>query len=60
MEAGNDRHTPIVATTADAITGVREQLLGAGMDDYLVKPIDIQKLSNIIQKYLPKDKILYQ
>lgn len=60
LEVTTGRHTPIVATTADAITGVREQLLAAGMDDYLVKPIDIQKLGTIIQKYLPKDKILYQ
>ena len=60
LEVTTGRHTPIVATTADAITGVREQLLAAGMDDYIVKPIDIPKLSNIIQTYLPKEKIIYR
>ncbi len=60
LEVMTGRHTPIVATTADAITGVRDQLLAAGMDDYIVKPIDIPKLSNIIQNYLPKEKIIYQ
>lgn len=51
-------HTPIIAITADAITGVREELLAAGMDDYIVKPIDTEQLCSVIRKYLPDDKIL--
>lgn len=51
-------HTPIIAITADAITGVREELLATGMDDYIVKPIDTEQLCSVIRKYLPDDKIL--
>lgn len=51
-------HTPIIAITADAITGVREELLAAGMDDYIVKPIDTEQLCSVIRKYFPDDKIL--
>ena len=53
-----NHHTPIIAITADAITGVREELLAAGMDDYIVKPIDTEQLCSVIRKYLPDDKIL--
>ena len=51
-------HTPIIAITADAIAGVREELLAAGMDDYIVKPIDTEQLCSVIRKHLPDDKIL--
>ena len=55
-----NRNTPIIAITADAIAGVREELLAAGMDDYIVKPIDTKQLCSVIRKYLPDDKILEQ
>lgn len=54
---GEGRHVPIIALTADAIAGVRETLLAAGMDDYIVKPIDFVVLSGVLKKYLPKDKV---
>ena len=46
--------TPIIAITADAITGVREKLLECGMNDYLVKPIEIEQLCGMIRKYLER------
>ena len=45
--------TPIVAVTAHAIDGEREQLIKAGMNDYLAKPIDESKLSLLLARYAP-------
>ena len=45
---------PIIALTAYAMRGDREQFLEAGMDDYLAKPVDRDKLLAILKKYLPK------
>jgi two-component system sensor histidine kinase BarA len=45
--------TPIVAVTAHALDGEREHLIQAGMTDYLAKPIDEAKLSNLLARYTP-------
>lgn len=45
----------IVALTANAIHGVKEELIAAGMDDYLTKPINRVELKNILEKWLPKE-----
>ena len=43
---------PVVALTANAINGVKEELITAGFDDYLTKPIVTHQLENIIQRFL--------
>ena len=56
-EAGKEgRHIPIIALTANAITGQREMFLKNGIDDFLAKPIDIQKLNEILGKWIPSEK----
>ena len=45
---------PVVALTANAITGMKEKYLADGFTDYLAKPIDKNELNNIISKYLNK------
>jgi signal transduction histidine kinase/ActR/RegA family two-component response regulator/HPt (histidine-containing phosphotransfer) domain-containing protein len=47
---------PIIALTANAISGMREMFLQSGFDDFLSKPIEPTKLASILQKWIPKDK----
>jgi CheY-like chemotaxis protein len=49
---------PIVALTANAISGMRELFLDNGFDDYLAKPIEIPKLNEIMDRWTPKEKRL--
>ncbi|MET0534351.1 MAG: response regulator [Steroidobacter sp.] len=51
IEAGT-RHTPIVALTANAMMGTLERCLGAGMDDYLTKPLDISRLQDVLDRFM--------
>jgi two-component system sensor histidine kinase BarA len=47
------QQTPIIAVTAHAMAGQKEKLLSAGMNDYLAKPIEEQKLHNLLMRYQP-------
>ena len=42
------KHTPIIAVTANVLKGDRERFLGAGMDDYISKPIDKKELIRVL------------
>jgi PAS domain S-box-containing protein len=52
IEAGQSRHTPIVAMTANAMRGDRESCIAAGMDDYISKPVRLTSLREIVQTWL--------
>ena len=47
-------HTPIIAMTAYALKGDREKSLDAGMDDYISKPINLEEMIELINKWLAK------
>jgi len=49
-------NTPIIAVTADAMKGARERCIDAGMNDYISKPVDIEKLKDVLGKWQIKDK----
>jgi CheY-like chemotaxis protein/nitrogen-specific signal transduction histidine kinase len=48
---------PIIALTANAVTGMKEMYMACGMNDYISKPIEIPELNRILLKWLPKEKI---
>lgn len=50
--------TPIIALTAGNVKGEKEKCLAAGMDDFIVKPISQQTISNILSKWLTTNEQL--
>jgi len=51
-QAGNAKRLPIIALTANAMEGDREQCIKAGMDDYLAKPYSRQQLEQVLSRWL--------
>jgi len=49
---GDKARIPIIAMTAHAIKGDREKFIAAGMNDYISKPIDKQRLLKVLDKWL--------
>jgi signal transduction histidine kinase/CheY-like chemotaxis protein/HPt (histidine-containing phosphotransfer) domain-containing protein len=52
--ASGGRRMPIIAVTAHAMKGDRERCLQAGMDDYLVKPVEPNKLFEVLESIPPR------
>lgn len=51
------KHVVIIALTANAIDGVEDEYLGAGMDDWLFKPVNTARIQEKLIKYLPTEKL---
>lgn len=49
---------PVIALTANAVTGAKEMYLREGFDAFLSKPIIYSKLEKMITDYIPKEKII--
>jgi len=50
------KNLPIVALTANVISGMMEMFLQCGFDDFLPKPVDTVRLNTILSKWIPKSK----
>jgi signal transduction histidine kinase/CheY-like chemotaxis protein len=57
MEGTYFQQVPVIALTANAVSGVKEMFLAEGFQDYIAKPIDISKLESTLMNYLPNHKI---
>ena len=57
LENNRCTSTPIIALTANALKGMKEMYLEAGFTDYLSKPVDGEKLEQMVRKYLPEELV---
>ena len=57
MEDNPNTKTPVISLTANAISGAREEYIAAGFDDYLTKPVNSEKLEDMIMRYLPEELV---
>jgi PAS domain S-box-containing protein len=48
----NQHRVTVIAMTAEALAGAREECLAAGMDDYVAKPVRMEALSEVLQKWI--------
>lgn len=51
------RSAPVIALTANAVTGARERYLNEGFQDFLSKPVNPEKLEKMIMEFLPREKV---
>ena len=56
LEDERFRTVPIVMLTANAVAGMKEMYLEKGFNDFLAKPIDVNKLDEILGYWIPKEK----
>ncbi len=53
------KELPIVALTANAMVDNRDKFFEAGITDILTKPIELDKMANVLIHYLPKEKVYF-
>lgn len=59
LEGNKCGGVPVIALTANVVSGVREMYLEAGFNDYMGKPIDGELFEELLAKYIPDEKLVY-
>ncbi len=57
-EADTEYQTSVVALTAYVESGAKEMFVTAGFNDYMMKPVELKKIYEILRKYLAEEKII--
>ncbi|MBP5185380.1 MAG: response regulator [Lachnospiraceae bacterium] len=57
MEGDYYKNVPVVVVTANAMSGVQEEMEKAGFQNYISKPINVDKLESVLLDYIPIEKI---
>lgn len=57
LEGNKCKDTPVVVITANAISGVKDEYMNEGFDDYLSKPVKVDELEAMIAKLLPDELV---
>ncbi|MBO5473598.1 MAG: response regulator [Lachnospiraceae bacterium] len=52
-------HVPIVALTANAVSGARKMFMEAGFDEYISKPIELGKFEKVLREHLAENKMIF-
>ena len=55
-----NRDTMVIALTANAIAGCREMYLEYGFDEYISKPIEVERLESMLIRMLPESLVVYE
>ncbi|MCL2633069.1 MAG: ATP-binding protein [Oscillospiraceae bacterium] len=50
------KNSPVIALTANALSGMREMYIENGFSDFLAKPVEIPKLNNLLSEWVPHEK----
>lgn len=58
LEDETKRNVKVIAISANAIRGIRDEFVRKGFVDYLSKPINIERLEKLLKLYLPEDSIV--
>ncbi|WNQ12842.1 ATP-binding protein [Paenibacillus aurantius] len=49
---------PIIAMTANAMQGDRDRCIQAGMDDYMTKPVNLEKMKEVLSRWMPGEAVV--
>ena len=55
MEGSYYKNLPIIALTANAVNGVRDMYIEAGLNDFIAKPIELSALDRVLKTWLPRE-----